>query len=247
MSALAASAALCALVLSQPDGGTALGRIDGSPHNVFGPGGHSARAEMDLCQVCHVPNRLRSVASRTPLWAVRTRGRNTALDVVGDPSGPPLSLRWAGSTLRCLSCHDATISSIGITFRPASGSLRDDAVAADPARRSGTHGPALQAPSDWSDAVMGNHPVSVPYPLGGRHSEFRDFGPRATPVDPADWVSDPRQAGLKLIADTTGFDLLRGTAGVECVSCHDPHGTENTYFLRLPRERSELCLGCHRK
>ncbi len=247
MSPLAAIAALGAALLGQLDGGAAQGRLDGSPHNVFGPNGHSAVADMDLCQVCHVPNRLRSAATRTPLWTRGQRGLNTALDVAGDPSGPPLSLRWAGSTLRCLSCHDATVSSINVTFRPASGTLRDDAVAGDGARRSGSHGPSLSPPSTWSDELMGNHPVSVPYPLGGRHSEFRDFGPRAAPVDPTEWVADPRQKGLKLLADTTGFDLLQGTAGVECVSCHDPHGTENTFFLRLPRERSELCLACHRK
>ncbi len=228
-------------------GGPRPGRIDGSPHNLFGPGAHAGSAELDLCQLCHVPNTLRTRRSQAPLWSPRLAGRNAALDAPADPAGPPLALRWAGSTLRCLSCHDSTISSIGITFRPASGSLRDDAVAGDRARASGTHGPSLQVPQAWMGEVMGNHPVSVPYPLGGRASEFRDFVARAAVIDPAEWVADPRVKGLKLLADTTGFDLLSGTAGVECVSCHDPHGTPNTYFLRLPKERSELCLACHRK
>jgi predicted CXXCH cytochrome family protein len=223
------------------------GRLDGTPHNLFGPGGHATSPELDLCQLCHVPNRLRSARLRPPLWSPLVTGRNAALDAPADPAGPPLALRWAGSTLRCLSCHDATISSLGITFRPASGSLRDDAVAGDPARASGTHGPSLLAPQAWMGDVMANHPVSVPYPLGGRHSEFRDFTARATTIEPADWVEDPRTKGVKLLADSSGFDLLSGTAGVECVSCHDPHGTANSYFLRLPKERSELCLACHRK
>jgi predicted CXXCH cytochrome family protein len=241
--------ALCLLaaVVLAVDGGVSPGRLDATPHNLFGPGAHSARPEMDLCQLCHVPNPLRSARVRPALWSAREPGRNTALDRSADPAGPPLSLRWAGSTLRCLSCHDGTISSHAITFRPASGSLSADAVASDLARRGGTAGPALSPPQAWSSEVMANHPVSVPYPLRGRPQEFRLFTARATPLDLAEWVEDPRERGLQLLADRSGFDALSGTAGVECVSCHDPHGTPNTYFLRLPRERSELCLGCHRK
>jgi predicted CXXCH cytochrome family protein len=154
-------------------------------------------------------------------------------------------MRWAGSTLRCLSCHDETVSSIGVVFRPASGSLSADALAGDARRHDARGGPALAPPQWWSAAFMGNHPVSVPYPAVG--AEYRGFGPRSAYFDLTQWVPDPRTLGLKLHSDTSGFDALRGTSGVECVSCHDPHGTANSWFLRLPKERSELCLGCHRK
>lgn len=220
-------------------------QLDDTKHNFFGPGGHALSPDGDLCQLCHVPSPLRSARLARPAWASRESQRNTALDVRADPNGPPLSMRWAGSTLRCLSCHDETVSSIGVTFRPASGSLVDDPVAGDARRREGIAGPALNPPQLWSSQVMGNHPVSVPYPVGG--AEYRQFQARATLVDASQWVADPRVNGLKLHADTSGFDALRGTSGVECVSCHDPHGTANSYFLRLPKERSELCLGCHRK
>jgi predicted CXXCH cytochrome family protein len=156
-------------------------------------------------------------------------------------------MRWAGSTLRCLSCHDATVSSINITFRPVSGSLRDDPIAGDARRGTTLAGPTLISPQPWTDAVMGNHPVSVPYPLEGTGSEYRRYVSRGVPIDPLEWVGDPRTRGLRLVSDTAGVDVLRGTAGVECVSCHDPHGTPNRFFLRLPKERSELCLACHQK
>lgn len=221
-------------------------RLDGSMHNFFGPMSRPMSEGTDLCQLCHVPNRLEMVR-KGPRWDVSFKGRNTALDVRADPAGPPLALRWAGSTLRCLSCHDGTVSSINITHRAASGSLKDDPIAATDSMRSGRNGPALFTPQLWSSEVMANHPVSVPYPLDGTGAEYKGFGPRAVTIDSTEWVPDPRTRGLKLVSDTSGFDVLRGTSGVECVSCHDPHGTPNTYFLRLPKERSELCLGCHRK
>lgn len=226
------------------DGGVRV-RLDDSPHNFFGRGGHAASPELDLCQLCHVPSPLLTVRIAPPRWAPQSAQRSTALEVRADPSGPPLSLRWAGSTLRCLSCHDETVSSIGVTFRPGSGSLASDPVAGDARRFDGTAGPALAVPQAWTDEVMGNHPVSVPWPVNG--AQYRGFSPRGALLDQRYWVEDPRANGLRLHADSSGFDVLRGTSGVECSSCHDPHGTPNTFFLRLPKERSALCLGCHRK
>lgn len=236
------------LVLAQSaatDGGVARRHLDQTPHNLFGPGGRSTREDTDLCELCHVQNPLATARARPPAWEPHAVKRNTALEVRADPNGPPLSMRWAGSTLRCLSCHDETVSSIGVVFRPASLSLVLDAVAGDRHRAQKTGGPALDDPQLWAGSVMGNHPVSVPYPLGV--GEYRGFLPRATRLDPRQWQSDPRALGIKLHSDTSGFDLLRGTVGVECSSCHDPHGTAYGYFLRLPKERSALCLGCHRK
>jgi predicted CXXCH cytochrome family protein len=221
-------------------------RIDASPHNFFGPLAKPMSPTTDLCQLCHVPNRLEWPRGG-PWWDPRRPGRNAALDVRADPSGPPLALRWAGSTLRCLSCHDGTVSSINIAHRASSASLRFDGNAASASMASGRNGPALAYPELTSGPVMGNHPVSVPYPLDHEGAEYKGFGPRAVPVNTLEWVPDPRVNGLKLVSDTSGFDVLRGTVGVECSSCHDPHGTTNTYFLRVPKERSELCLGCHRK
>jgi predicted CXXCH cytochrome family protein len=220
--------------------------IDLTPHNLFGKGAHS-KGEVDVCQLCHVPSHVASATRPQPAWSPRAHGRNAALEDLGDPTGPALSMRWAGSTLRCLSCHDGTISSINIAFRPASGSLQDDPIAGEARRGTSLAGPTLEKPLLYSSEVMGNHPVSVPYPLDGTGSEYRRWLARGVPIDPREWVGDPRQRGLRLVNDTAGADVLRGTAGVECVSCHDPHGTPNTYFLRLPKERSELCLACHRK
>ena len=228
-------------------GAAAPSRIDQTKHNFYGPGQRSTRPGMDLCQFCHVPNRLGISASPAPLWDPKTKARNAALTDRADPSGPPLPLRWAGSTLRCMSCHDATVSSINIVYRPGSGSLRFDKVAGDRRRADGARGTYFALPQEWAGRVMGNHPVAIPYPLDLEQSEYRGYDPRAAPLPPGEWQSDPRARGLKLFTDRSGFDVLTGTSGVECASCHDPHGTPNAYFLRVAKDRSELCLSCHRK
>lgn len=221
-------------------------RLDASPHNFFGPGSRSPTETLDLCQFCHVPNRLPWSGAAAPAWAPAASTHAAALDVRADPSGPPLPLRFAGSTLRCLSCHDSTVSRINVPFRPSSTSLRGDEVAAD-AHRAGP-GDAYLAPDveAWAGGrVMGNHPVGVPYPLGSQG--YRLHGPRATALAAREWDPDPRTHGLKLFTDRSGFDVPPGGAGIECASCHDPHGTANPRFLRLPKAGSVLCLACHRK
>ncbi len=45
-------------------------------------------------------------------------------------------------------------------------------------------------------------------------------------------------AGLRLPNDGTNDRI-------ECQSCHDPHLTTNTYFLRLSNTNSNLCRTCH--
>ena len=240
-----------ALVLSVAFATAAFGsresRLDASPHNFFGPGEPSPIEGMDLCQFCHVPQRLENVRNEQPLWDKDAKGKNKALTERADPSGPPIVLRWAGSTLRCLSCHDSTVSSIAIVFRPSSVSLRFDQVAGDRHKRDAARGTMPIGSEEWQGSVMGNHPVGIPYPLQLDQTEYRGYQPRAEKVAERQWDPDPRTHGLKMFTDRSGFDVISGTAGVECASCHDPHGTGNAYFLRIPKERSQLCLGCHRK
>jgi len=221
-------------------------RLDASKHNFFGAGNPSPVAGMDLCQFCHVPNQLPWSGAAGPLWAPDVKPIAAALTVRADPSGPPLPLRFAGSTLRCLSCHDSTVSKKNIVFRPSSSSLRSDEVAADRHRAEAPGEAYLRIPENWVGGyVMGNHPVGVPYPLNS--AGYRLYNPRATTLASREWVPDPRMNGLKLFTDQSGFDIPPGGAGIECASCHDPHGTPNPPFLRLPKAGSVLCLGCHRK
>ncbi len=69
---------------------------------------------------------------------------------------------------------------------------------------------------------MGNHPVGVRYDAGS---------PRFA-----------REPGLR-----AGAEVPLPAGRVQCVSCHDPHGTTgHEDLLRVSNRRSGLCLSCHR-
>lgn len=63
-------------------------------------------------------------------------------------------------------------------------------------------------------------------------------------------VYDETVPDMNPIAGLSGVQLVEvgGVADrVECTSCHDPHGTANPKFLRLPLAGSQICLECHNK
>jgi predicted CXXCH cytochrome family protein len=69
---------------------------------------------------------------------------------------------------------------------------------------------------------MGNHPVGVRYDAGS---------PRFA-----------REPGLR-----DGVEIPLPDGRVQCVSCHDPHGTTgHEHLLWVSNRRSGLCLSCHR-
>jgi predicted CXXCH cytochrome family protein len=83
-------------------------------------------------------------------------------------------------------------------------------------------GLSVSATGDGFRFPMGDHPVGVRYDSAN---------PRLA-----------RQPGLQ--ADVQ-IPLPEGR--VQCVSCHDPHGTAgHEYLLRVSNRRSGLCLSCHR-
>jgi len=92
--------------------------------------------------------------------------------------------------------------------------------------------------------LKGNHPVGVPYSYNQQSSTYNGIttGPD---VRLAEWVSHP--TGVKIFGAGGGGAPVAGAAGIECASCHDPHGTGNTFFLRVTKAGSQLCLSCHLK
>jgi len=56
---------------------------------------------------------------------------------------------------------------------------------------------------------------------------------------------DPATA-LSGLGGTIAADMLF-TDALQCASCHDVHGTANSYFLHIDNAGSALCLTCHDK
>lgn len=96
--------------------------------------------------------------------------------------------------------------------------------------------------------MSNDHPIGMTY-CGKQTTVGTCDGNNATAfVSPALVGASPiklfSRTGRKQDNSLTGGNL-NGT--VECASCHNPHGTGNQAFLRVPRTGSAICLACHVK
>jgi predicted CXXCH cytochrome family protein len=83
-------------------------------------------------------------------------------------------------------------------------------------------GRSVGAVDDGFHFPMGNHPIGVRYDATNPHLT--------------------REPGLR-----TGTEIPLPDGRIQCVSCHDPHGTTgHEDLLWVSNKRSGLCLSCHR-
>lgn len=204
--------------------------------------------EDGLCVFCHTPHKGNSslllwnhqLSANTYSWTDVTGGKTT-----GGTTYPTNLRTWSGSTVKCLSCHDGTVS-VGALYwsnATAAPSVAMTGPDADPDGSIGNSAYIIPDAATGAD-LKGNHPVGVPYSYNNASSTYNGIttGPD---VKLAEWVSAP--TGVKIFGAGGGGAPVAGAAGIECASCHDPHGTGNTFFLRITKAGSQLCLGCHVK
>ena len=200
--------------------------MQGSKHdlsatNFYAP---SDNASTEICVFCHTPHSSRTSDITGPLW---NRGiTDTSVFVLyGGISGIPNN-----PTLVCLSCHDG-ISARGQASAVASGYVHNaingpgqGTSIAYPNCFSCHSGSDIYPDATWTVGpdLTDDHPVSISY------ESARLASPNFFELTPKN--------GLKL------YD-----GNVECSSCHDPHETANTAFLRLSNSASALCTSCHIK
>jgi predicted CXXCH cytochrome family protein len=210
--------------------------------------------EDGLCVFCHTPhkgnstlllwNRQYGAASYT--WKDVTGGNTTN----GTPL--PTNLReWDGSSRKCLSCHDGTVSIGEIMWsnagKPATIGMTGPDVNANGALNNPTY--VIPKFEDRTD-LSGNHPVGVPYPYGQTAGvQYNGITSKITVNTLSKWAAFPDQAAVpvKIFGAGGGGAPSNSAAGIECASCHDPHGTGNEFFLRVTKANSALCLTCHLK
>lgn len=216
---------------------TASAQIASSKHDLTtGYNGNTATTTMGSCQFCHAPH-YGNVSSPTgvaadgyaqiPLWNRRTPNAANYSRYENVAGGAASVVIGTGS-YTCLSCHDG-VSDMGQTFRGTTGfngvtvRMMDNA-----ANLAGT----------W-DATSGLY-----VPGNGTNTDLRDDHPVGVP-----YTGTGAVGGYALAADVTTANLklyTRGVGGlsVECGSCHDPHLSTNTKFLRIT---GDLCGVCHLK
>lgn len=196
-------------------------QVDAS-HNMLPMDGSSGRG---TCVFCHFP-RTEPDAAKSPRWSREPRQtQEFALDWLGERSlsSPRLQfdgVQAAGESVLCATCHDD-----------------------------------VQAPSVEYRSGRGGHPIGVTY--GGAMSPLSSVIPRTwaeAGFRPPDhgfingrqrfWVEGNGIAGRQR-SDLFIIPDDQNHPSVECISCHDPHGSSQRAFLRLSSDNSLLCRTCH--
>jgi predicted CXXCH cytochrome family protein len=228
----------------------AMATVVGSLHDftTTGPAaGYKTTDTGDACKFCHVPHgggtatngNLGTMWSRagsavaTYTWAAST---STA-------AGTLLPTTMSVSAKRCFSCHDGsvplnqtTLRGVVTTYTQGSAATTTD-ISANKIRAGSIY---LVNPASMS----GEHPVGIPYAGQTYNGVVSAAGAGYVTA-----IATGCTGGSKFCTTgNTNITLLGGALGqlgVECTSCHDPHGTANTFMLRLPS--ASLCAGCHTK
>lgn len=221
--------------------------ITASKHNLSmtGTGTVKAATETQICIFCHTPHKAQATqllwnrnatAATTVSWGTTTTTAGTAL---------PTSLMPA--SLACMTCHDGTVA-IGSVRNAGSGVAGVIVVNGGQVGGLMSVGGTVGLVGTTNNDLSGNHPVSIGYPGSGAYNGLANTATGYRAVLAAG-CSSP--SGICTNGPTYGLMInLKGTAavaGVECGTCHDPHGTANTFLLRAPVAASNLCLACHIK
>jgi hypothetical protein len=256
---VAAALALPTLASAQTIGAGLLGTLhdfasgtgDGLQYQTTQLGGAGANS-VGLCTFCHTPH---SAATTQLLWNHSMSANSFSWDAATTTGGTnyaKLGPTYTGPTVKCLSCHDGTVAVGDVSLYKAAKAVYNTFKITDPMFMIST-----------GSSLKGNHPVGMPYPLGGAAGTYNGITTGAN-VTLTEFQSTPvNAAGLstvKLYNDTgtttaaIAGGAVAGKSGIECSSCHDPHNKAATddLFLRAKLAGSAsgdgyICLQCHIK
>jgi predicted CXXCH cytochrome family protein len=223
----------------------AFGQIAGTKHD-FATNTNAQSGDSQICRYCHIPHGARDqsfIFSHTATTQTYTWGATTQHTRGGTTLQANIATNGSWSA-GCLDCHDGSVAlgslynGVNLAFSGAGVDSGTGALAATNRARITKGG---------STNLNGNHPVSVPYP--GQSGTFRG---QATPSWPTGYAAEyvtvaaggSVGGGLALAGDYSGGTPVYG---VECSTCHNPHGAGFSYLLRDTHVGSGICLDCHIK
>jgi len=193
--------------------GISFADIANSKHDLTTGGGYSG-ATMSACQYCHTPHlRTNPAVTGAPLWN-RTLGTDGSWTMYGGGS------TLAGTTIN---------TNPGPNSRTCL-SCHDGSVAVGTVLVGNADTITKATVLDATGLIISN--ANLGTDLSNEH--------------PIGFTVDDTQAGLDTLANmkTAGFKFYGGGANeMECASCHDPHNTTNTPFLRV--SGASICTDCH--
>jgi len=216
--------------------------VSTTKHNLSITGTGQIRAsiasnETEVCVFCHTPH---NASPAAPLWNHEITSVQTYTNFYSDTlfaytagEAPPID----GYSRLCLSCHDGTIAVGAILTKR--GTIEMDTI--ENIVEAGRLMP--DSPGYLGTDLSGSHPLSFIYDenlVNIRNAEpgimhlnwpIRKYGDKFGTGDP-DVRIYPTQGGY----------------GVQCTSCHDPHGgkgnPDEPPFWRKPTY-DDVCLVCH--
>jgi len=218
--------------------------------------------QVGQCTLCHTPHR----GLQTQLLWNHHLSNNSQFtwDVNSTMAGTPFATianTWNGSTTKCLSCHDGSVSEDTINWFQAQTPIP---VAVANVTCTTTAGvTSCVSTTVRSDTVgnggnmTGTHPVAMPYPCGQVPNSY-DGVTTGGGLTSTEWVAAP-PAPIEIYT-APGATVSRQpqgactgtTNGIECGSCHDVHnGSGAVYDLFLLRGNivgpGYICQLCHTK
>ncbi|MFL5248524.1 MAG: hypothetical protein ACJ79V_11935, partial [Myxococcales bacterium] len=155
----------------------------------------TGQAEDGLCVFCHTPHKGASslllwnhqFSANNYSWADVTGGKTT-----GGTAYPTNIRQWTGSTAKCLSCHDGTVSVGALYWSNATATPAVQITGPDASATGSINNPAYVIPRDFGTGtdLSGNHPVGVPYSYDNQTATYNGIttGPD---VRLAQWVGRP--------------------------------------------------------
>lgn len=231
-------------------------------------------AANQICIYCHTPHKAQSTellwnhtATLQTTWTWGLDLDGAALTKTTTGTNLPSTLRSASK--RCLGCHDGSVA-LGDVSNAGDGAAGVIAGLAGITNFTDGDGKLadLTHQVGVSGAMGGNHPVSIPYAgqsgynglnssvpaawiganvVGGYYDAVTAGCTSTTGVCTSAPASDGRNGSLiNLIPNVVGAST---NVGIECSSCHEPHGKYgNAYFTRVDvANASGLCRSCHNK
>jgi predicted CXXCH cytochrome family protein len=206
--------------------------IKDTKHNlsVSGTGDVKAVSETQICIFCHTPH---NASPAHPLWnhelsAVVNYTNYTSPTLqayASEAEAPPID----GYSKLCLSCHDGTVGIGSIVSR------WDEIMMVTVPGVIDESGKLIGGPGYLGTDLSGGHPISIVFDEA-LASKRNSADP---PLSRLNWpINDP---DIKL-------DPTQGRYGVQCTSCHDPHGSKAAggwppFWHKATHD--EVCIVCH--
>jgi len=208
--------------------GVALAKIAGSKHDMTTAGaGSYTGGTKSACAFCHTPHHASTANTTAPLW--NRANPSSTYTVYGGTGTTNTTMSGTtvnqpgGNSLSCLSCHDGTIG-LGDVLN----GVDDTIVGANI-----TGGALSGGVGYFGTDLRREHPVGVAYDSTKTNSLAGLVAIQGSGTNP-------------VVLTTKKWKIYGGgdgTGRVECGSCHDPHNTTNTPFLK--DTKGTICTDCH--